>query len=349
VASERPSAPNLDLSLILRGLAAAGVVWWHVAGFGVSSLPALNVPGRVSVWIFFTLSGYVIAYGFLHGRYTFCRRDVIRFYANRFLRLMPLFWLVSLAALAIAWGQGVRIEFGPNGILGEFLALQWSHSYALSGVFWTLGIELQFYIIAPALMFGLVWICRFGIWVRRITLSLIYVSLLLFPAALAVLVDAPVDNRTILGNLAHFLAGMLFLIHVSKLSLGSRKLGTGAAPLLGRALAGCLCIMLAAWLFHERVSGFWSGLGALLTHAGVCLWLRVHVAFEARKVKSGVFAKAGMVLGVLSYGLYAWHDLVMRSLPSISDSLILVLVASLALAFVSNRVLERPVQRFRPK
>lgn len=55
----------LDLSLMMRGLMASAVVWWHTAGYSLD-LPFLqpfNITGRLAVWVFFGLSGYVIGYG----------------------------------------------------------------------------------------------------------------------------------------------------------------------------------------------------------------------------------------------------------------------------------------------
>ena len=45
----------MDLLLIVRGLAAIAVVFWH--GFGAYHVneisPLINIPGRTAVWIFF--------------------------------------------------------------------------------------------------------------------------------------------------------------------------------------------------------------------------------------------------------------------------------------------------------
>jgi peptidoglycan/LPS O-acetylase OafA/YrhL len=32
--------------------------------------------------------------------------------------------------------------------------MQFEHSYSLSGVFWTLGVEMQFYLLAPLMVFS---------------------------------------------------------------------------------------------------------------------------------------------------------------------------------------------------
>ena len=40
-----------------------------------------------------------------------------------------------------------------NLILPEIFMTQFNHSYQLNSVFWTLGIEMQFYLIAPLIIY----------------------------------------------------------------------------------------------------------------------------------------------------------------------------------------------------
>lgn len=40
-------ATTLDLSLVLRGLAATSVVWWHIHGYKAAGVKALNIPGTL--------------------------------------------------------------------------------------------------------------------------------------------------------------------------------------------------------------------------------------------------------------------------------------------------------------
>lgn len=140
----------MDLLLIIRGLAAISVVVWHTVGYD-AGLPLVNIPGRVAIWIFFGISGYVIAYGFLHKRYLLDGPGLKHFYLNRFLRIYPLFLLLSVLGWLTMWlGSGTNpLEWGD--LPGQFFGLQFNHAYKLNGLFWTLGLEIQFYAIAPAL------------------------------------------------------------------------------------------------------------------------------------------------------------------------------------------------------
>ncbi len=95
------SPKTVDLSLILRGLFASAVVFWHTIGaYHVDVIPAwMNVPGRVSVWVFFGLSGYVIGHGFFSGRYHWWGRGLAVYAEERvfcrfsgWLPYAPFFW-----------------------------------------------------------------------------------------------------------------------------------------------------------------------------------------------------------------------------------------------------------------
>jgi len=65
--------PHIDVALALRGLASLAGVWWHVWGYRAQSpeVYSFTTSGRTTVWIFFALSGYLIGYGLLYGRYGF--------------------------------------------------------------------------------------------------------------------------------------------------------------------------------------------------------------------------------------------------------------------------------------
>jgi peptidoglycan/LPS O-acetylase OafA/YrhL len=106
-------------------------------GVVVSHLSSLNI-GRLSVLLFFYLSGYWTA---RIWREKFGERAIGRYYAARYLRVWPLFFLATLLA-GIARGLPLHIEnltlFG--------LASTWRDP---TGVSWSLDIEVQFYLLLP--------------------------------------------------------------------------------------------------------------------------------------------------------------------------------------------------------
>jgi len=149
----------------LRGLAALSVAWYHL-----TLSPTLEIPewlrrsgayGWLGVEVFFVISGFVIPYALWRGHYQF-PRDLGRFFAKRLIRLDPPY-LASLA-LAVALmlvaartpaftGPQLHLTAGQLlahlGYLNALIGYEW-----LNLVYWTLGIEFQFYVLA-AIVFPL--------------------------------------------------------------------------------------------------------------------------------------------------------------------------------------------------
>ena len=110
--------------------------------------------GWLGVPLFFVLSGYLLSTQLGSG--TLNRERVVRFWRRRFLRIYPGVWL-QLAILALAAAAGIAI-------VPELSALQWGANALLlvsfpdaiappaNKVYWTLPIELTFYLVLPALV-----------------------------------------------------------------------------------------------------------------------------------------------------------------------------------------------------
>src|SRR6188768_795784 len=120
---------KLDTLLILRGLLALSVVVLHIGTLNTNAPAFINIPGRTAVWMFFGISGYVIAHGFITKRYLLIRKDIKVFYINRFLRIYPLFLLLSLVTLVTAYCINGNILIKPSDIPEQLLMLQFNHQY----------------------------------------------------------------------------------------------------------------------------------------------------------------------------------------------------------------------------
>ena len=112
----------------------------------------------LGVWLFFVLSGFLIT-GILlraraqidHGRQP--HGQVIRqFYARRFLRIFPLYYLVLAAATILNRGDVRDTIFWHLAYMSNYLfstRQQWGQ---LTAHFWSLSVEEQFYILWPTLI-----------------------------------------------------------------------------------------------------------------------------------------------------------------------------------------------------
>ena len=107
--------------------------------------------GWIGVAFFYVLSGFCIHYATLHRREKFSTRD---FYGRRFLRIYPAYIVVVLVCTALApWlpykyfnvGQVVAHVFMVHNFLKSTI-------FGLDGVLWSLGVEMQFYLLYPLLL-----------------------------------------------------------------------------------------------------------------------------------------------------------------------------------------------------
>ncbi len=314
----------------MRGLFSAFVVFWHVVGYTRTIPDWMNVPGRISVWMFFGISGYVIGYGFFRGRHQFSGSGLQTFALRRMARILPIFWTLSLVAVALLLWRGEPLPFDWFEGFKQLFAFKWRHDYSLVGVFWTLGIEVQFYLIAPLICYAILSSPQRGPFVIIAVWTFLVLAL-----------GSDPDNRTTIAAMQHFLAGM-FIARISNLP-GTE--GLLDSPVL-RTLAliiGLASLAVASRLYHNDEVLFWSYRGGLLTDLAIASLLFAHCSFERLKIEPNGITKIFLVLGVLSYGLYAWHGLLLIYFPWFHNSLFATFLASMVLAFLSYKFVERPV------
>jgi peptidoglycan/LPS O-acetylase OafA/YrhL len=164
-ATASPS-PRFVFADALRGIAAMWVVLFHACegghlGLLVSWLPAPALAfleaGHLGVSIFFVLSGFVISYSV--SRYTVNIRFIGRFALRRSIRLDPPYWMSIVLCIVFAY---ISKYFVPDRIfrfpdarvlaahllyLQEILELP-----DINPAYWTLCLEIQFYLIFCSLM-----------------------------------------------------------------------------------------------------------------------------------------------------------------------------------------------------
>ncbi|HTI49575.1 MAG TPA: acyltransferase [Planctomycetaceae bacterium] len=154
----------------LRGIAALSVACYHIFRYGPLPEPASRVvPGILQVWfdhgwigvqVFFVISGFVIAYSVRNVRIT--PGYVANYALRRSIRLDPPYWSTILLVLLVHWVFHLHLGFdSPMDVpspmetpltwmilLSHVLYLQNILGFEnLSAGFWTLCIEVQFYLM----------------------------------------------------------------------------------------------------------------------------------------------------------------------------------------------------------
>lgn len=291
-------------------------------------------PGVVAVVVFYLISGYVMA-GLVRAHYSTPAR-MLGFYADRALRIYPQYIFYAAAALLWQLATNARTAYLTHlptavDILNNaaviplnFFMFNGADKYSLVPPAWSLGAELQFYLMAPVLV----------LW-PRIGAALAGLSLVVHGLAAATVLDSDwFGYRLLAGVLWIFAAGVLmFHLRESRSVLLRRGLALGA-PLAALALLAVLRGRgLADVPYNTELLVGW-GIGIpLVTILG------------ARQ--SG---RWDHLAGDISYGVFLNHFLVMWLLfpqhPS-AGQLPIVVACSIAASYVTQRWLEQPAVALR--
>ncbi len=137
----------------LRAFAALNVVFYHIIGASISyDLPTssflfIKEWGQNGVDIFFVISGFIMV--FIQEKN---RKSSFEFIKNRVERIVPVYWLLTLAYLSLAFiipSAFNSINIDNNKIIYSLLFIEdWmSKEMPLLYVGWTLEYEMLFYIV----------------------------------------------------------------------------------------------------------------------------------------------------------------------------------------------------------
>ena len=304
---------GLDLIRFVAAMMVAmhhlGSVWWYPSGSdlrpAVDSGIALRAEplrwGWVGVEIFFVLSGFVIAY-------SASNRSVATFARNRFLRLYPGAWICATLTLLLArWGTANALgDYGRSLILSP--VGQW-----IDYVYWTLPIEIAFYVAVAAML-------AMGAPLRRLGAGLVMWSAgywLLRTADFATggsyrelfrALDSSLGNLTLLPYGGFFGLGVLLWsmrfegVSRAKLALSAIAMAVGLVAIVTQARFYYSEHMIgSAWRIAEAPLMWLTALGLMI--AGIAfndaLWRWI-----------GRWSKAIRTIGLATYPLYLLHQFI---------------------------------------
>jgi peptidoglycan/LPS O-acetylase OafA/YrhL len=327
-------APSQRLDQIdaLRGIAAMAVVLFHLTTrftdlYQPAGTPWLSFPlGHYGVNLFFMISGFVI---FMTLQRTQRGMD---FVVSRFSRLFPAYWV----ALAITWGVTHALGLPGREVSGTTALLNLPMVHNLFGVthvdgaYWTLEIELLFY-VGMYLLFRGRSLGHVHLWM----IGLLALRWVYFGAAQVFGIDLPwkIYHLLILKYLPWFALG------VATYAFSPRQ--HGEAP--RRGAVASVVVALATLGFTERFEH------ALLAVAGLLM-----LGLAARGRLGFLAWRPWVWLGSISYPLYLLHEYVswsvmlelMRHGVALNAAIGIALAAALLLAHIVSRSVERPAMRW---
>jgi peptidoglycan/LPS O-acetylase OafA/YrhL len=329
------------LSVLLVVLAHAGVPGFH--------------GGFIGVDVFFVISGYLITGLLVEELRNGGRIDAWRFYARRVRRLLPAFFLMVVAILAVA-----MLLLSPAEVARHAREAAWAAGWAANlfqvaadtdyfgsaretGLFlhaWSLGVEEQFYLAWP-LVLWLAWRAANGERAIRWLVAIVLVG------GFGYALHATTSDPLAAYFLPHVRAWQLAAGAVAFL-VGNRAMpGQGAwAPAL--ASAGLAAILASALLITDSTAyPGWAALAPTLGAAALLLAGSGGGGLASRSLGSRVPAAIGRV----SYSWYLWHwpalVLAAELAPNDIRVRVLAVAASLGIATLAFRAVEDPLRRSR--
>lgn len=269
-----------------RGISILLVLAAHLLPLGPSSWQLNAVAGAMGMALFFTLSGFLIT------RLLLSDHHIPSFLIKRFMRIVPLAWLVMLFAL-------YAIGAAPDTWVAHVLFYANLPPIKLTSVtshFWSLCVEVQFYVgIALAVrlfgrraLFALPVVCvavtMYRMWAgAHIDIVTIRrVDEILAGCVLALLYSRQAGRRFFIANAKWSPYVLLLCLAVSShpsgtwmnyarpyfaaLLVGGSILGAGYAPWLdsmlkSRVLRYCALVSYALYVFHGALRETWLGTG----------------------------------------------------------------------------------------
>jgi exopolysaccharide production protein ExoZ len=333
----------------IRAIAALAVLGCHVAALGSFDQTHLGTKfflfGAAGVDLFFVVSGYVISVSALKLRAEV--NFVKLFWLRRAGRLIPLYVVTSIVFLVLIDDSALKAEQALFQLVTHATFIHnWFPETAssINPVTWTLGIEVQLYLIAFfAVLFGVI---RSTISVRRL-FCLIGLGLLFsYGWRLGAVALAPPELATFWTNQTpgmfdSFLFGALVAVCNFPVKT-DRTLSLSFA---------CLALAMLSIVFFTAANqpDAFKAL-TLRTQLGVAFTALLLTALcWDRAVPRSSMKFFFVLLGQWSYGIYLWHLIVIMLLVGCGITgwslAALTLLLTITLSAVSYYLLERPVQR----
>ncbi|MHC2467164.1 acyltransferase family protein [Bradyrhizobium embrapense] len=332
----------------LRAIAALGVMVEHMFGDLLRQTPPAAGPmnaagdllvqnvslGRFGVALFFLISGFVVPFS-IGGE-----RPLFQFAVSRAFRLYPALWLALAVLASMAWlaGEPPRaVTVLANMTMAPALFGQpW-----LSPIYWTLFVELAFYVLI-ALLFSVGTLRRVGV-LSILSLALVIATALPVQLRIHGIANLPVQY---LGMHLSF----LFLGLLLRLWLVERVPGASVAA-LALVLAQIVAVPSVAAFSLARGDNFiMEGLTPVLAAYALALVVFL-AAVRFDRPRSLLLSRTGLI----SYSMYLLHwpvnVTVYRFLPltgQIGDSATMLVCAGLTLlvSWLVYRLVERPMIMF---
>jgi peptidoglycan/LPS O-acetylase OafA/YrhL len=339
----------------LRALAVASVIGFHF-------FPEIFHSGFIGVDIFFIISGFLIT-RVIANNIADSKFGIIDFYYRRIRRIFPALLMVIIASIFFGWFTLTAEEYGALGkhtlagvgFFSNFLL--WSESSyfdvaAEKKIFlhlWSLGIEEQFYIAWPFLLYMLF----------KIRINPIFTTLAILLGSF--FFNISIANKNELAELFYspltrawelLIGSVMALIILNREcipSIGSNYLTVVKTNYL--SCCGLLLVIISLFLIDKEYK--YPGVWAVFPTTGATLL--IYSSPDAWINKTLLSNRILVWLGLISYPLYLWHWPLLAFANIIQGKesnifvKVLMIIASIFMAWITYLYIEKPIRFSRKK
>ncbi len=330
----------------LRAIAIGAVLLFHAGVPGAGG-------GFIGVDVFFVISGFLITGLLVREWNTHGRIDLVVFYARRFRRLLPAALLTIVVTVAASYLVLSELRFPGVAVDGAASALYVSNIHFASSAidylgaetapspllhFWSLGVEEQFYLFWPLIIFlslrllklPHLWLVVSVMVVASFVLALVWTD-----------VAAPWAFFSLPTRAWQLGVGALMAIGVLRLPQRTPTQLAVSATWLGLAVILFGVVRIGADTPYPGTAALIPVVGTALMISGMS-----HTPGLPARLLSTRFPRW---VGRISYSLYLWHWPILVLVPialgveSVAFNLVLVVVAAL-IAWASTELYEGPIR-----
>lgn len=336
----------------MRALAVIAVILYHISD---KIIPA----GFAGVDIFFVISGYVVTATIFKRGFSSFREYILAFYSRRVKRILPNLILVILFFSVLAFflipSNQLRsiIETGMYGLIGfsnVYLAFESFDYFGIgteANLFlhtWSLGVEEQFYIVYPVILWLVYYLIdssdklRIIIFTSILLISMLISTILLYVEPVYAFYFMPSRFWELLAG------GGVFILQLSahtKKELFNKR-ANSILSFIG------LILVIYGLFFSSVAKGFPIPTGIPIVIGS--LLMIGSGTYTVTPISRILSSKILVYIGLLSYSLYLWHWPIIVffkwtiGLQS-ANTITLAIVMTVLLAWLSYEYVEYPFRK----
>ena len=352
--------PSIDT---LRALAVTMVIVLHVIEIGGWKQFPISWPlfyfriGLLGVDLFFVISGFVITWSAI-SLISSTSAYYKNFFINRLARIVPLYVLTCLIFLVIfrsEFFKKTQYEWITDILLHATFLHNLSQRTAgsLNGVTWSLGLEVQFYLFSILLTPLFVRIGAIKTLISLLSFAWIYkflITLLLIPGTADAQLQVFFTSFQLPGTIDEFSFGIAAAILLNEKEDLLKKIRSINFYATSFIILGVFTFMVSVKIL--QLSGpYWSTTSIIvfwrtLTAASFGLLLLWAISYDHHPLLRPI-----SFIGMISYGMYLWHLIILKVLITESelrgfDLMLATFSATLFVSYLSWRYFEIPAMNF---